>query len=52
MCRVIILLISESDIMVNVLKFEHFSHSVLKMLVIRAGLREMIVRIANREDPE
>ena len=39
--------------MVNALKFEHFSLSVLnKMLVIRARIHEIFVRIANREDPD
>ena len=36
--------------MVNVLKcFFLFSN---KMLVIRAGIHKMLVRIANREDPD
>ena len=41
---------------VNVLKFEHFSHSVkkIKILIIKAGIHKMLVRIlvANREDPD
>ena len=35
--------------------FEHFSHGILfsnKMLVIKARIHEMLVRIANREDPD
>ena len=39
--------------MVNAIKYEHFSLSVLnKMLVIRAGIHKMHYRIANREDPD
>ena len=35
---------------VNVLKFQtHFSN---KMLVFRAGVHKMLVRISNREDPD
>ena len=30
--------------------FKHFFLSVLKMLVIRAGIDEMLVRMANSED--
>ena len=40
---------------VNVLKFEHFSLSVLKKtkaLVFSAGIHKMFARIANREDPD
>ena len=36
--------------MVNVLKFLYFS--VLKLLVIRAGICKIFVRIANREGSE
>ena len=39
--------------MVNALKFQTFFLSVLsKILVIRAGIHKMLVRIANREDPD
>ena len=39
--------------MVNVLKCKHFSHSVLnKMFVIKAGYCNMLVRVANWEDPD
>ena len=38
--------------MVNILKSEHFLLIVLnKILVIRAGIHKMLVRITNREDP-
>ena len=37
---------------VNVLKFEHFSNFSNKLLVIRPGIRKMLVRIANGEDPD
>ena len=37
--------------MANVLKFQPLS-DLNKMLVIRAGIHKMHVRIANREDPE
>ena len=37
--------------MVNVLKFEPLLFSNI-MLVIRAGIHKMLVRIANREDPD
>ena len=39
----------DSTSAVNVLKFQMFSN---KMLVIRAGSHKMVVRIANREDPD
>ena len=32
--------------------FKHFSLSVLEMLVFRAGIHKMLVKIANREDPD
>ena len=40
--------------MVNVLKFQTFFLSVLikKMLVSRAEIHKMLVREANREDPD
>ena len=38
--------------MVNVLKLRTLFSSVLKMLVIRAGIHKKLVRIANREDPD
>ena len=39
--------------MVNVLKFQTLLSSVLnKMLLIRAGTHEVLVRKANREDPD
>ena len=38
--------------MVNILNLEHFSLSVLKMLVISAGIHKMHARIGNREDPD
>ena len=38
---------------VNVLKFQTlFLPFSIKMLVIRIGIRKMLVRIANREDPD
>ena len=38
---------------VNFLKFQQFSHSILnKRLVFRAGIHKMLVRTANREDPD
>ena len=37
---------------VNVLNFEHFSRLLAnKMLIIESGIRKMLVKIANREDP-
>ena len=39
-------------VMVNVLKFRrHLFLLSIKMLVIRTGIHEMNVRLANREDP-
>ena len=39
--------------MVNVLKFRtHFSLFLNRILVIRAGIHKMHVRIANKEDPD
>ena len=39
--------------MVNLLQLGHFSLSVLnEMLVSRIGIYKMLVRIANREDPD
>ena len=38
--------------MVNVLNFEHFSFKNNYLVVIRAGIHKMIVRIANREDSD
>ena len=38
---------------VKVPNFEHFSVSFLKtILVLGAGIQKMLVRIANREDPD
>ena len=37
---------------VNVLKFRTLSLFSSRMLVIRAGIHKMLVRIGNREDPE
>ena len=35
------------------LNFNHLSLSVLnKMLILRAGVDKMVVRIANKEDPD
>ena len=31
--------------------YGHFSLSVLKMLVISAGIHKILVRVANKEDP-
>ena len=38
--------------MVNALKFRDVSLSVPKMVVIKAEIHELLVRIANREDPD
>ena len=39
--------------MVNVLTFKHFlSVFSKKMMVIKAGILQMLVKIANREDPD
>ena len=39
--------------MVNVINFDHFSLSNLnKVLVIRVGIHKILVRIANKEDPD
>ena len=38
--------------MVNFLNFKRTSFPVLKILAIRAGIHEMLVRIANTEDPD
>ena len=38
--------------MVYVLNFKHFTLSLLKTVVIRAGNSKNLVRIVNREDPD
>ena len=40
---------STVNVWLNVLKFQTLSN---KMLAIRAGIHKMLVRIANREDPD
>ena len=48
------LVISEIGITVNVLKFQHFFLLLFsnKMLVIKGRIHKMLVRTANREDPD
>ena len=36
----------------NITNFEHFFLFSNKMMVIRAGIRKVFVRIANRVDPD